>query len=191
MVTNTLFDMVPRCFACDDTGVELSADGVVSTCWRVRAGAAHNEPREAVKMILRSIHHLRIERVPIDRHVFEVAKQLARHTSDKPCKRDRLVETHFSHNPLSAVRNCATAIETLRKVWLLPVGSRKESPSGYWIITEMADFAAWVLRAKAAPITQLTTIHRVAKRNFPVFAEQMELDFFRDIEPTPIEAMAA
>lgn len=186
----TLFTMVPRCFACDDTGFELSSEGIISTCWRVRAGAVHNEPSEAAKMIARATHHLMIERVAIDRHVFDIAKTLARHTSAMPCKRDRLIDIHFGHST-SDVRNCAAAIETLRKVWLLPVGSRKESPSGYWIITETADFHAWVIRAKAAPITQLTTIHRVAKRNFPVFAEQMELDFFRDMQPQPLDAMAA
>lgn len=188
--TPTLFNLVPRCFTCGDLGFEL-INGVPATCWRRRSGAAHNEPSPALAMIARAIEKLQIAQAPIDPHALEVAKTLARHTSAKPCKRDRLVEVHFNHHPTSAVRNCAATIETLRRVWLLPVGSRKESPSGYWIITSMEDFADWVERAKSAPITQLTTIHRVAKRNFPVFADQMELDFWKDLDPQPLEAMAA
>ena len=68
-------------------------------------------------------------------------------------------------------------IEDLRSEWLLPVGARKDDPSGYWIITDAADFAEWFTRSKSSPLTQLTTIHRVARRHFPTFAGQIELDF--------------
>ncbi len=66
------------------------------------------------------------------------------------------------------------------------VGSRKQEPSGYWIITDLEDFKEWFDRVKAAPITQLTTIHRVAKANFPVFAEQIEMDFWTDEEAADV-----
>lgn len=188
----TLFNMTPRCIACSDLGLTLGTDGNVNACWRLRAGAPHNEPSPAALMIQRAIEKLRIAKVAIDPHAFAVAVTLMPYTTKMPCKRDRLVDAHFLHAG-DSVRKCAAMIETLRRVWFLPVGSRKENPTGYWIITSMEDFANWVEAAKAAPITQLTTIHRVAKRNFPVFAEQMELEFWKDmdvVEPSPLAAAA-
>lgn len=191
-VKQTLFSMTPRCIACSDLGLTLGTDGSVSTCWRLRAGAEHNEASPAALMIQRAIEKLRIARVPIDPHAFAVAVTLMPYTTAMPCKRDRLVDAHFMQTG-DSIRKCAAMIETLRRVWHLPVGSRKEQPTGYWIITDIDDFSRWVEAAKAAPITQLTTIHRVAKRNFPVFAEQMELEFWRDLdvaEPSPLAAAA-
>jgi len=188
---HTLFNMTPRCFACGDLGL-IWTDGRVSTCWRLRAGAVHNRPNEAAQMIERAVRNLMIAKRPIDQHVFHVAQSLIGFTSDRPCKRDVLIERHFTFSA-SSLRKFHETIETLRKEWVLPVGSRKESPGGYWIITDIDDFAKWVARAKAAPITQLTTIYRNAKRNFPVFAEQMELEFWSDMdvaEPSPLAAAA-
>lgn len=181
--------LTPRCFHCGDLGFDVGADGTVSTCWRLRAGAAHNAPNAAAAMIERACRSLMIEKVAIDQHCFHVAKTLTQYAADRPCNRDWLIDAHFRHTP-SRLRGLATVIERLRSVWLLPVGSRKDTPSGYWIITDADDFRAWVNRAKSAPVTQLTTIHRVAKRNFPVFADQLELDFWRDMSPQQMDAAA-
>ncbi len=188
-MSNSPFTQVV-CFACGDLGFTLDGTGVINQCWRQKSGIDHNLPNEAAKMIARAVQNLTTERVPIDQHVFGVAKTLSRYTSESPCKRDRLADIHFAH-VRDPKRECALLIETLRKVWLLPVGGRKEPPFGYWLITDIDDFAEWVSRAKAAPITQLTTIHRVAKRNFPIFAEQMELEFYNDIVPHELNKLAA
>lgn len=186
----TLFQMTPRCFACHDLGLEYQDGGVASQCWRIAAGAPHNSQNAAAQMIERALREMRIEKVAIDRHTFEVARSLAEFTSANPAKRDDLIKRHFTFTA-SALRNFHAAIEILRKVWLLPVGSRKgthdESPAGYWIITDAADFAEWFATAKTAPITQLTTIHRLAKRNFPILAEQMDIEFYNDVcDPSPL-----
>lgn len=187
--TPTLFSMTPRCPACGDIGLELDATGTPTRCWRIKANAVHNEPTPAGTVVASALENLRRERQMINAHDLDVAKTLAKYTSAQPAKKERLIECHFSYSA-SSLRLFHSAIERLRREWLLPVGSRKDRPSGYWIITEIGDFADWVDRAKSAPITQLTTIHRVAKRNFPVFAEQMELDFWNDIDMTPIAAAA-
>lgn len=180
MSTNTLFDMVPVCFHCDDLGFTLRGAASPVNCFRVAAGAQHNAPNDAAGLIRRSVDCLFHEGQTIDPHLFEIAKILSRSTTDRPCRRDRLVDANFNYskNPLRAFHK---TIERLRGEWLLPVGSRKEEPSGYWIITEMSDFSEWLKRSKSAPITQLSNIFRVAKRNFPVFAEQMELEFWSDV----------
>lgn len=189
LVTDHSTALVVRCFHCGDLGFVLGTDGLVSTCWRQRAGAPHNAPSAAALLIERACRSLMIEKLPIDQHCFHVAKTLTQYATDRPCDRDWLIDAHFRHTR-SSLRSLASTIERLRSVWLMPIGSRKEEPSGYWIITDADDFAAWVTHAKAAPVTQLTTIHRVAKRNFPIFAEQMEFDFWNNIEPQQMDAAA-
>jgi benzoyl-CoA reductase/2-hydroxyglutaryl-CoA dehydratase subunit BcrC/BadD/HgdB len=122
----------------------------------------------------------------IHAHEFEAARVLTHFSSEIPCNRIQLFDLLFADTNLDfkgKLRKLHTIIENLRKVWLLPVGSRKNEPSGYWLITEFADFKDWVERAKSAPITQLSTIHKNARFNFPEFAEQLEFEFWNDMEP--------
>jgi hypothetical protein len=178
-----------RCFACGDLGVELDASGVPRTCWRMRAGAPHNELSPAARTVDRALTVLRIEKRTVDPHLLDVVRLLAQHSSLDPCRRDAIIERHFSFSP-SALRVFHTAVEHLRRVWLLPVASRKEPPAGYWISVDPDDFAAYIARAKASPLTQLTTVYRLARRNFPLLAEQFEFEFWNDIEP-PVTSDAA
>lgn len=170
---------VARCFACRDIGFDVQQDEV-RECWRARTGTPHNSPTPAGTIVRRAVLRLRDIGVIPDPHLFRVACRLAEFTSAEPCDTRRFVDHFFAHakDPL---RKFAEAVETLRRVWLLPVGSRRGRPAGYWIISESDDFAEWVNAAKQAPITQLTTIHRVARYNFPHFAEQLELEFWDDL----------
>lgn len=164
-----------RCFECSDIGFVVERN-VKKLCWR-RSYPHHNTPNAAALMLERAVEHLMVRKLIVEPQHFEIAKLLARYTTAAPFTSARLLETHF----VLPLRSFMGIIEDLRRVWLLPVGSRKSAPVGYWIITDQADFASWVERAKAAPITQLTTIHAVARRNFPVFAEQLELEFWQDM----------
>lgn len=127
----------------------------------------------------------------IDFLAFDIARILTRFSSEKPCPRRRLeelfFELHGKENHGDTERKIKGYIETLRHDWLLPIGSRKSDPCGYWIITDLEDFKNWYSSVTQAPITLLSTIHKVAKHNFPVFAEQMELDFWTDLKPVEIE----
>lgn len=177
-----LFDDARRCFECMDMGFVVSKDGEFSWCWRGRAGAEHNKQSPAAFVLQRAVEQLRIAKLPVEPHVFHVARHIAAGTSAEPIRREKLIEGNFGYSK-SPLRMFHKVVEILRAEWLLPVGSRKAAPAGYWICTDQKDFAEWVERTKAAPITQLTTIHRVAKRNFPLFAEQLELQFFNDVLP--------
>lgn len=164
-----------RCYECADLGFTLE-QGSTRLCWR-RAAPGHNPPNEAARMLSRAVDHLAVRKIVVDHHSFEMAKVLCQYTGDRPFDKGDVLATHLAQS----LRSFHHIIEDLRKVWLLPVGSRKEPPAGYWIITDQADFAAWVQRAKTAPVTQLSTIHAVARRNFPVFAQQLELDIWQEM----------
>lgn len=172
------------CLRCYDIGVWRTPQGDVQPCPVVQIGLSHGELSPAAKMIVRATDLLRENNIPVHSLAFDIARNLSYYPSESPAQRTELLRVFFSYTR-DPKRKLMEVIEELRKVWLLPVGSRKEEPSGYWIITDADDFNAWVKRATAAPITQLSTIHRVAKRNFPVFAEQLELEFFSDLQADP------
>ncbi len=168
-----------RCFNCSDLGFVVE-NNARRFCWRFRGGVPHNAPSEAARMLERSVEHLIIRKLAIDPQHFEIAKLLARYTTGQPFDRAATLENHFA----LPLRHFQNLIEDLRRIWLLPVGSRKFKPVGYWIITDADDFSDWVTRCKAAPITQLSTIAAVARRNFPILADQLELEFWQDMKGT-------
>lgn len=174
------------CDRCQNIGIRISPGGSFETCPAIQVGAPHPEPNPAGTVLRHFAGVLQRRGITPNSHAFDVARMLVRYTSTAPCPRDLLLETHFAwtKNRLRKFHHC---VEELRSLWLLPVGSRKEEPSGYWIITEVDDFSAWVERAKSAPITQLSTIHRVARANFPIYAEQLELEFWGDIAGPDVE----
>lgn len=177
---------IERCFECGDLGFTLR-NNALHGCWRFRARAPHNAPNAAAVLLARSVEWLMIRKLHIDTQHFEIAKLLTRYNTERPFDRAGSLENHFA----MPLRSFMGIIEDLRKIWLLPVGSRKFVPAGYWIITDEADFKAWVDRCKAAPITQLSTIAAVARRNFPIFAEQLELDFWQEMHGSDSVRQAA
>lgn len=182
-----LFAMVskncPRCF---DTGLWLTPRNEVAVCPRVQLREPHAEPNAAALMLRRATNRLFDRQIWINAMAFDLARILTNFTTAEPCHRQHLFDHFYGDTNLGEsykLRKFHSLIEELRAVWRLPIGSRKSEPSGYWIITDLEDFKAWYKRTTAAPITQLSTIHKVAKRNFPIFAEQIELDFWKDINP--------
>ena len=172
------------CTLCGNFGMWITPKGDVQPCPVIARGDRHAEPNAAAKLAARAIEIMQRNGQYIDCRQFDLVRELSEYTSENPCDRKKILSDRFSYLPMSEanqLRRFHYCIEELRREWLLPVGSRKEEPSGYWIITDQADFEKWVRRTKSAPITQLSTIHKVAKRNFPIFAEQMELEFWNDI----------
>jgi hypothetical protein len=158
-----------------------------------RPPRSHRKPNAAAKSVQKAITELKRTEARIDSRLFEMAKMLIHFSSGKPCERTEILVKFFNYLPMTPgnqLRKFHAAIEELRRVWLLPIGSRKDTPSGYWIITDVEDFSAWLQRSNAAPITQLTTNYKVAKRNFPIFAEQMELEFFNDVRSDDLPSAA-
>ena len=169
---------VRRCFECGDVGIVLRHP-IPERCWRAKAGAGHNQPNPAAVVLDRTVWNLVKRGIVIQPQHFELAAILTRHSSARPFQREREMLGHW--RPDLSLRSFMGVIEDLRRVWLLPVAGRKEPPAGYWIAADLEDFAEWVARARRAPITQLATIHRVARANFPAFADQLELEFREEV----------
>ena len=175
------------CGRCFDTGIWLTPTNAVAVCPNVvnQTMPEHRAANPSAFLMAKAARRLHDRSERINPFAFDLARILTHYSSETPCLRLDLLEFFFADTNLSAplrLRKFHSLIEELRKIWLLPIGSRKDRPSGYWIITELDDFKAWFERVKAAPVTQLTTIHRVAKHNFPIFAEQMEFEFWNDFK---------
>ena len=176
---------VSACHRCFDTGIWLSPQHDVLVCPESRIRKDHVEPNQASLMLHRAANLLSDKKIYINSQVFDVARILTNYTAQKPCERDSLIEFYYAETNLTAanrLRKFHAIIEELRNVWMLPVGSRKFDPSGYWVITEIEDCKAWIKAATAAPITQLATVWRVARHNFPVLAGQSEFAFMGALE---------
>jgi hypothetical protein len=181
------------CTICSDFGMWLTPKGDVLPCPVIARGDYHNAPNAAAMLVHGSLAALKQADARIDSRQFELARKLSSFATDRPCDRREILSEFFSYLPMSdanQLRKFHAAIEDLRRVWLLPIGSRKDAPSGYWIITDQKDFEQWFERSKSAPITQLSTIYKVAKRNFPIFAEQLELDFWNDVQTDDLPSAA-
>jgi hypothetical protein len=175
--------MFTKCVHCSDIGIWILPSGSVSICPALQNAREHNPASPSACVLTRSINRVVREGKQVNAHLFAVAQHLAAGTSTEPVTRDALIYKHFGYTA-AKLRSFHASIEELRRLWALPVGSRKEEPAGYWIMTEVDDFRSWVTRAKAAPVTQLSTIYHVARVNFPLFAEQLELEFWGDVAPT-------
>lgn len=180
-----------RCQRCFDTGIWLTPKNEVAECpEKLMMPGLHPQLNNSAEMLERSVRRFK-ERNFVMPQTFDLARILSNYTTGEPCSRQAIFDLFWLDTNLTETnkrRKLAGMIEELRLLWLLPVGSRKFEPSGYWIITDLEDFKEWFDRVKAAPIQQLSTIHKVAKHNFPILAEQIELDFWMDMKKDEVAA---
>lgn len=180
--TLPLFAAGTSCDRCFNIGYRIHPRGGVEQCPVIQCSEPHPELTAAGLMIDRSIRLMLHRKLEVDQVHFDIARTLAGWSAEKPCTNDELVRRHFSwvDGTEAARRRVAKAIRFLREIWFLPVGSRKDKPSGYYICRDEPEFREYFERTKREPITELSTLHRLAAANWPVFAEQIELDFWKD-----------
>lgn len=165
-------DWCPRC---RNAGIRISPTGIFETCPDLVLGNVHPPISDEAKMIREAVTQSGL----IDSHLFEIARSMIGFSTSYPISRFELIERHFRylHGDEVKRRALSRAIERMRDEMLLPVGSRKGAPSGYWIIIELPDFERWYTEKRSQPLKELTTIHKLARHYWPVFAEQIRLDF--------------
>ena len=140
------------CHVCLDTKLILTAEGEAVVC----EARDHLPMSDAALSLWRSIRRLPVPR-KLNGFTVRLARELTLYTSSDPCPAETLCSGIFA-GCASPLRIVASHVETLRSVWHLPIGSRRDDPTGYWIITDLEDCKAWLRSATAAPITQLSTI---------------------------------
>lgn len=108
----------------------------------------------------------------INLHVFLCARALVKSSVTKPVPL-KLLETHLQMSD----RAIKGFIESLRREWLLPIGSRKESPSGYYWIRTAEEMKDWLTAFISQPKSELHTAYKMVNANFPELAGQLNFDF--------------
>lgn len=170
------------CDRCFDLGIYIGpSSNAFEPCPNIVLGREHAEPSPVAQIVQDAVMR---QQIPADSHLFEIVRTLAMYSTEEPCPGDVLIDRHFNHlngTRESKRRPVSAAIERLRTDWLLPVGSRKDPPYGYWIIVDEPDFEAWFQRKLAQPKKEIRMVYRLAKRYFPVYAGQLELSL-QDIE---------
>ena len=176
-----LFD----CDQCFDTGVWLTPRKEIATCPQLILSSEHAARTGAANRFATAAQRYLDRGNKIGSESFTIGAILCSYSTDNPCPRDLLVEFLYGGTNLNdsyKLRKFHGIIELLRKQWLLPIGSRKHEPSGYWMITSIDDYREWFGRVTSAPKTQLATIYRNAKANFPEFANQQELRLEENVD---------
>jgi len=173
-----------RCTRCGDHGFWLTPKGIVTECPNLQLKFNdHPAPNLAAEKVLLSGRRLAECGLVANPKALDVARMLTAFTGVDPCPRQQLINKYFGYAAASKLREFHSTIEELRRVWLLPVASRKNLPAGYWIAVTQKDFAEWLERFLSSPRTQMVTGYRLAKVHWPVYAKQLELDF--ETEPVP------
>lgn len=165
-----------KCYDCFDSGLvnNQKTIGIVTRCFNC---FEHLFFSAAATKFQAVVLDLQSRDKTIDDALFFLAQTLTPFTSEKPVSRLYL-QTWLKHKD---ERTTKKLIERLRTEWLLPIGSRKHEPMGHWIITDATDFMNWQRDFRKSAITQLGTLHRVAKANFPELAGQSTFDFATQI----------
>jgi len=170
------------CDRCFDLGIYIGpSSNAFEPCPNIVLGREHAEPSPVAQIVQDAVMR---QKIPADSHLFEIVRTLAMYTTDDPCPGNVLIDRHFAFSNGSSEtkrRQVSAAIERLRVDWVLPVGSRKDQPSGYWIMTDQVDFEIVLDEWLAQPKKTIGMAYRLAKRYFPVFAGQLELSL-QDIE---------
>lgn len=188
MTTNTLInDFVGRavCPDCWETGVVITQHGFD------RCPSCHGRNVDFSKPALRLAETIwrRVEKKQsIDARPFYVARALTHATSERPAPRHLLMTI-----AQVSERDLKDTARTLRREWLLPVGSargtREGQPSGYFWIQSPAEFLSWSRSFRAQAIDELVTLHRLQRQNFPELAGQGDFDFTHDLHRQIEEAL--
>ena len=147
------------CTHCWDTGLapKLSDRGRCPAC-----STAPRAANAATALLSRAIRRRLDAEQPIEDRPFQLACLLTHFTTNRPIKRAPLQEMMERGE-----REFKKQIEVLRRDWLLPIGSRKGTPNGYWIITSEADFREWHQHFRRQALTEFATANKLLEQNFP------------------------
>jgi hypothetical protein len=116
----------------------------------------------AAALLSRAIRRRFTSELPVDDRPFQLACLLTHFSTARPIARLPLQELMQISE-----REFKKQIEALRRDWLLPIGSRKGPPNGYWIITNEEDFIAWHKHFRQQALTEFSTANQLMEQNFP------------------------
>lgn len=156
-----------RCRECWDTALRITGRGVVRCTYCEADDDALSTP--AVRLAV-AVWELQDKKRAVEGVMFHFARLLALTTSERPLT----IEALGAHFRLSD-RQVKSMTRTLRREWLLPIGSSRQKPAGLFWILSPKDFLDWSRAYRSQAIDELATYYRLQRRNFPELAGQTSL----------------
>jgi hypothetical protein len=169
-----------NCPVCWDTGVWWTPTQGFQGCVE-----SHAVEFSAPALRLAATLWQRIEKKQaVEPQVFQLARHCVHARLESP------VPSHRLEALLRATRREINAwVEELRDEWVLPIGSRRAAPSGYYWMTSAAEYIAWSRVYRAQAIRSLVIMHRLGQHNYPELAGQTAFDFTQEVEQAIAEAL--
>jgi hypothetical protein len=128
---------------------------------------------------------LRVEKKKsVEPSVLNVARLLIHATVDTPVSNFTL-QGYLR----STEREIKAAVRELRREWLLPIGSSRKAPTGYFWIEAAADFIGWARVYRSQAIDELGTLYKLQRANFPELAGQGSFRFVEAVADELTEAL--
>jgi hypothetical protein len=169
------------CDRCLDTGIALDKAGHPIRC------DAHDDAFEFSEAAVRLSARLWLrldQRKPVDARTVRIARLLTHATFDCPLQ-GKVLRSYFDMNE----RDVKGIIEELRAEWVLPIGSRRMPPYGYYWITSPEEFKDWLRTMRGQAMSELSTSYRLYRACYPELAGQEALDFAEDFSRDLTEAI--
>ena len=187
----TTYDLIkdfagrPVCSDCWDTGVVLEQGGF-TRC--ERCVGRHLDFSKPALRLAETIWRRCGKKQPIDPRAYYIARVLTHATSERPAPRHLLMAV--AQVPERTLKDVA---RTLRREWLLPIGSSRGTqegqPAGYFWILTAAEFLAWSRTFRAQALDELVTLHKLQRHNFAELSGQDDFDFAHDLKRQIEEAL--
>lgn len=157
------------CNDCFDSGLIWQGSDGPGSCLQC---AERRDLPDASAKLIRAIYERVAANKLINKQQFDVARALVKSTVQIPVPLNILMR-HFD----TTDRTIKGYIESLRTDWLLPIGSSKFPPSGYYWINSAEEFKAWLEAYLSQPKEEFRTAYRMLKANFSELTGQVNFNF--------------
>jgi AraC-like DNA-binding protein len=177
-----LFDKPPNCPDCQDTGWARHPKGGVIRCRRCQPLPENSHPEasgfKSMKSLasesLKEIGGMRYEGASGQLRTDEqkLLDLIRPHSYEHPIKiKDLMAATGYDE------RRIKDLCRTLRDYHLFPIGASRQEPAGIFWITTAEAFLKYFHTIRAQALSELSTLHRMARKHFPELAGQLKLEF--------------
>ena len=169
------------CDKCLDTGIALDKDGHPIRC---DLHDATFEFSEAAARLSTRLWLMADKRKTVEARTLRIARLLTHATFDCPLQ-GKVLRSYFDMSE----REVKSVVEELRAEWVLPIGSRRMPPYGYYWITSPEEFKDWLRTMRGQAMSELSTSYGLYRACYPELAGQEALDFAEDFSRDLTEAI--
>jgi hypothetical protein len=169
-----------KCPDCWDSLVAYTPEGIKPCEPCIRKG----EASPAALRLSETVWERKERKLPVEIQTLNLARYLIHSTPEEP-----LYGYTLQGYLRATEREVKAAARELRREWVLPIGSSRKPPYGYYWMLTAKDFLAWARVYRAQAIDELVTLYRMQRRNYPELSGQGKLGFVEAVTQEIEEAI--